>query len=160
MDCSLPGSSVHRITQARIREWVAIFFSRGSVWPRSLTCFCFIVGGFFFFLKPLSHLGSPIEFTFPVENIQKLEVSKNFTKNTLLDSWKCSYTTSHLPRWHSGKESFCQYRRQETWVQFLGWEDILERKWQHTLVFLPGKSHGKRSLAGYSLWDHRSFGHT
>ena len=28
MDCSLPGSSVHRIFQARILEWVAIFFSR------------------------------------------------------------------------------------------------------------------------------------
>ena len=30
MDCSLPGSSVHGISQARIMEWVAISFSRGS----------------------------------------------------------------------------------------------------------------------------------
>ena len=30
MDCNLPGSSVHGILQARILEWVAIFFSRGS----------------------------------------------------------------------------------------------------------------------------------
>ena len=30
MDCSLPGSSVHGIPQARILEWVAIPFSRGS----------------------------------------------------------------------------------------------------------------------------------
>ena len=30
MDCSLPGFSVHGISQARILEWVAIFFSRGS----------------------------------------------------------------------------------------------------------------------------------
>ena len=29
-DCSLPGSSVHGILQARILEWVAISFSRGS----------------------------------------------------------------------------------------------------------------------------------
>ena len=29
MDCGLPGSSVHRILQARILEWVAISFSRG-----------------------------------------------------------------------------------------------------------------------------------
>ena len=29
-DCSLPGSSVHGISQARILEWVAIFSSRGS----------------------------------------------------------------------------------------------------------------------------------
>ena len=34
MDCSLPGSSVHGIFQARILEWVAISFSRGSSQPR------------------------------------------------------------------------------------------------------------------------------
>ena len=32
MGCSLPGSSVHGILQARILEWVAISFSRGSSW--------------------------------------------------------------------------------------------------------------------------------
>ena len=34
MDCSLPGSSVHRILWARILEWVAMPSSRGSSWPR------------------------------------------------------------------------------------------------------------------------------
>ena len=38
----------------------------------------------------------------------------------------------------------------ETQVQSLGWEDPLRRKWQATPVFLPGESHGQRSLAGYS----------
>ena len=38
IDCSLPGSSVHGIPQARIQEWVAISFSRGSSWPRDWTC--------------------------------------------------------------------------------------------------------------------------
>ena len=37
MDYSPPGSSVHRIFQARILEWVAIFYSRGSSWPRDWT---------------------------------------------------------------------------------------------------------------------------
>ena len=37
MNCSLPGSSVHWISQARILEWVAISFSRGSSWPREWT---------------------------------------------------------------------------------------------------------------------------
>ena len=37
MDCSPPGSSVHRILQARVLEWVAISFSRGSSWPRNWT---------------------------------------------------------------------------------------------------------------------------
>ena len=37
VDCSLPGSSVHGILQARILEWVAISFSRGSSRPRDQT---------------------------------------------------------------------------------------------------------------------------
>ena len=37
MDCSLPGSTVHRILQARMLEWVAIPFSRGSSQPRDGT---------------------------------------------------------------------------------------------------------------------------
>ena len=37
MDCSLPGFSVHGIFQARILEWIAISFSRGSFWPRDWT---------------------------------------------------------------------------------------------------------------------------
>ena len=37
MDCSLPGSSVHRILQSRILQWVAIPFSRGFSWPRDWT---------------------------------------------------------------------------------------------------------------------------
>ena len=38
LDCSSPGSSVHGIVQARILEWVAVFFSRGSSRPRGQTC--------------------------------------------------------------------------------------------------------------------------
>ena len=40
---------------------------------------------------------------------------------------------------------------QETQVQSLGWEDLLEKAWQSTSVFLPGESHRQRSLAGYNL---------
>ena len=32
------------------------------------------------------------------------------------------------------------------------------RKWQHTSVFLPEKSHGQRSLGGHNPWDHRRVG--
>ena len=44
MDCSLPGSSVHRIFQARVLNWVAISFSRGSSRPRDQTWVSLIVG--------------------------------------------------------------------------------------------------------------------
>ena len=40
----------------------------------------------------------------------------------------------------------------DTWVRSLGWEDSWRRKWQPTPVFLPGKSHGQRSLLGYRPW--------
>ena len=44
VDISSPGSSVHGISQARILEWVAIPFSRGSSWPRDWTWVSCIVG--------------------------------------------------------------------------------------------------------------------
>ena len=50
MDCSSPGSSVHGILQARILEWVAISFSRGSFRPKDRTHIAYvscIAGGFF-----------------------------------------------------------------------------------------------------------------
>ena len=47
MDCSLPGSSVHGIIQARILELIAIPFSRGSSWPRDWTQVSCTAGIFF-----------------------------------------------------------------------------------------------------------------
>ena len=38
MDCSPSGLSVHRISQAKILEWVVISFSRGCSQPRVQTC--------------------------------------------------------------------------------------------------------------------------
>ena len=46
-DCNPPGSSVHVILQARILEWVAMPFSRGSSQPRDQTQVSCIAGGFF-----------------------------------------------------------------------------------------------------------------
>ena len=42
MDCSLSGSSVYGILQARILEWVAMSFSRGSSWPRDQACISYL----------------------------------------------------------------------------------------------------------------------
>ena len=54
----------------------------------------------------------------------------------------------------SGKEPACQCRRQ-TWAQSLGQEIPWRREWLPIPVFLPGESHGQRSLVGYSQWDHQ-----
>ena len=58
-----------------------------------------------------------------------------------------------LPWWLGGKESTCQCRerRFDSWVGKIPGR----RKWQPTPVFLPGKSHGQRSLVGYSPWGHK-----
>ena len=56
----------------------------------------------------------------------------------------------------SGKESACQCSRCKT-HGFDLWVGKIPRcrKWQPAPLFLPGKLHGERSLAGYSLWDHK-----
>ena len=58
-----------------------------------------------------------------------------------------------LPGGASSKEPTCQCRKQkrrgfDPWVGKVPWR----RAWQPTPVFLPGESHGQRSLAGYSPW--------
>ena len=47
MNCSPSGSSVHGILQARILQWVAIPFSKGSSWSRDQSWVSFIAGRFF-----------------------------------------------------------------------------------------------------------------
>ena len=54
----------------------------------------------------------------------------------------CQWLRIHL---QSGRLRF------DPWVRKLP----RRRKWQSTLVFLPGKSHRQRSLAGYSPWGHK-----
>ena len=39
----------------------------------------------------------------------------------------------------------------DPWVGKIPWR----RRWQPTPIFLPGESHGQRSLAGYNPWGHR-----
>ena len=69
-------------------------------------------------------------------------------------SWSKRYWFIDLvPWWLSGKKSACQCRRRgfDPWVGKTTWR----RKWQLTPIFLPGESHGQRSLAGYSPWDRK-----
>ena len=85
-------------------------------------------------------------FSFPAAHLQYID--KLFT---------CFYTHLwvflRLPRWLSDKESTCQCRSHRRrgfnpWVGKIPWR----RAWQPTPEFLPEKSHGQRSLVGYSPW--------
>ena len=65
-----------------------------------------------------------------------------------------SYHVQWAHSWCSGKESASQcgrHRGCDPWVGRVPWR----REWQPTSVFLPGKSHGRRSLVGYSPGDHK-----
>ena len=68
---------------------------------------------------------------------------------------------SRLPRWLSSKESSCNAggARDTGWIPGSARSSPWRRKWQSISVFLPGKSHGQRSLASYSPWDHKRVGH-
>jgi len=67
-----------------------------------------------------------------------------------MDSWIFillveTYPQLGLSRWLSGKE---RRRGFDPWVRKIPWR----KKWQHTPIFLPGESHGQRSLVGYGPW--------
>ena len=68
-----------------------------------------------------------------------------------LSTWQsvADYYCQGLPQRLSGKEPACQCRRCrfEPWVGKISWR----REWQPTTIFLPGKPHGQRSLAGYTV---------
>ena len=61
------------------------------------------------------------------------------------------------PQWLIGKESACQCSRHrfDPWVRKIPWR----RKWQPNPVFLSGKPHGEKRLAGYSHWGHKRVRH-
>ena len=73
--------------------------------------------------------------------------------------FSCMCACSGAFRWLGGKESTCQCRkhrrlRLDPWVGKMPWR----RKWQLTPVFLAGKSHGQKSLVGYSPWGCKTVG--
>ena len=83
--------------------------------------------------------------------IEKIECTQ---KETRIKMFHCRKHKNQLNRKDgtSDKESVCQYRRHtrhgfDPWVRRIPWR----RKWQLVPVFLPGKYHGQRSLAGCSL---------
>ena len=89
MDCSLPGSSVHRILQAKILEWVAIFFSRGFSWPRDQTQVSCIAGRCFTLWanrkwRHPSYLSMPLSQYHHEREVEWLPVGKEYKPSSLI----------------------------------------------------------------------------
>ena len=121
MDCSPPGSSVHGIFQARVLEWVAISFSRGSSWPRDRTQVSCIVGRCFTIWATRETCSQVTLKTDTLLGFPGGSVVKNPPAN--------ARDTGSIPG--SGI--------------FPGEGNGSPFQW-----FLPGRSHGQRSLVGYS----------
>ena len=78
-----------------------------------------------------------------------------FNEGTQTHIYMYPFSLRGFPGSASDKESTCRCRRHKRqefnpWVRKIPWR----RAWQPTSVFLPGESHGQRSLAGYSPWGH------
>ena len=126
-DYSPPGSSGHGIPQARTLEWVAISFSMGSFLTHWLN-WCLL--HCWWILYWLSFQGSQLPSPIYIQSW-----SQGFPGGSGKESTTCNVEGASSIPW-SGK---------------IPWR----RKWQPTPVFLPGKSHGERSLVGYSPWGHK-----
>ena len=74
MDCSLPGSFIHGIFQARVLEWVAISFSRGSFQPRNRTQVSCIAGRHFYRLSHQEAQGCVLQFSSILENFMSFSL--------------------------------------------------------------------------------------
>ena len=129
MDCSPPGSSVYGSLQAKILEWVAVPFSRGSSWPRGRTWVSRIAGRFFTIWatredcvdqnklwKILKAMGIP---DYPTFTLRNLYVSQESTVRTGLGTMEKEFnkavcrhpacltsmqsTSCEMPRWMNHK---------------------------------------------------------
>ena len=84
-----------------------------------------------------------------------VQICQNSLNCTLLSGYMhvCLYThTQDFPGGASGKEPVCQCRRLQR-LGLISGSGSWRRKQQPTPVFLPGESHGQRSLAGYGRQD-------
>ena len=86
------------------------------------------------------------------KELMELLAHRTQWKQINMKSTKCG-----LPWWLTGKESTYKSRRHgfDPWSRKIPWC----REGQPTLVFLPGKSQGQRSLVGFSPWSHKGVGH-
>ena len=156
IDGSPPGSSIHRILQARVLEWVAISFSKFLiVHPLTRSNKLPQISIFTAFL--LIHHFNPTDPSFSTMSFcYTVTISFNLCSIMIMYIHLCVYMFIYIymcmylygpPQCLSGKEPTC-WCEFDPWVMNIPWV----RKWQPTPEFLPGKAHGQRSLVGYSPW--------
>ena len=163
-DCTTPGSSVHEIFQARILEWVAIPFSRESSRPKVQTWDSRTAGRFFTIWATREALleSNIVIFSSVSEGNSYSFFSFLFFKSRTNHELLCQVLRAFHPRTGNSHQSFCPLSHWKLAQMIIclqcgrpgfdPWDGKIPwgRKQQPTPVFLPGESHGERSLAGYS----------
>ena len=134
MDCSLAGSPVHGISQARILKWVIIYFSRGSSQTRDLAQVSWIVRWILYQLEYPNHYGCRKEDHCLFQNFFVLFL---YLPKSNRASLVAQLVKNPPTMW-------------ETWIRSLGWKIPLRSKWLPTPVFWPGEFHEL-----YSPWFHK-----
>ena len=147
MDCSLPDSSVHGIFQARVLEWGAIAFSEKNIY------FCFIDYANAFdcvdhnkIWKILQEMGILADhLTCFLRSLYPAQEATVRTVHGTIDWFQLGKEYVKAVYCHT---AYLTSMQNTSLFTFIHWR----RKWQPTPVFLPGKSHGLRSLVGCSPW--------
>ena len=103
VNCSPLASSVHGISQARILEGVAIFFSRGSPWPRDRTCVSNIGRWILYHsaTRQACITGSSVQFSSVAQSCLTLcDPMNHSTKGLLVHDQLPEFTQTHIHRVH------------------------------------------------------------
>ena len=175
LDCSPPDSSVHGILQARIQEWVAIPFSRGSSLPRDQTQVSCITGRFFtIWATREAHkeswapknwcfetmmLEKTLESPLDCKEIKAVNPKGNqpwiFTEMTDVEApiiWPPDAKSRLIGKDPDARKDWGQEEKGLTEDEIVWWHHWLSgHEFEQTL----GDSEGQRSLACYSPWGHK-----
>ena len=118
------------ILQVRILEWIAVPFSWASCQSRDWTCMSYV-----------SYIGRRVLYHSHLLGSPWAIIICSFVEGIRLSRW--------LRWWRICLQ--CKRTEFDPWLRKIP----LRRKWQPTPVFLPGESHGQRSLVGYHPWGRK-----
>ena len=129
-----------------------IFLEEPS-FPLLLTFVCFTWRGFFPFFLCLRKVFLPsllAQILPPPESFPGLDLLSHLWTQPVCPFFRMGLVKKKKPACQ------CRINGLDPWIWKIPWR----RKWQPTPIFLPGKSHGPRSLAGYGSWGQKTIRHS
>ena len=117
IDCSLPGSAVHGISETKILGWVAISLSRQSFWPRDRTYISYIGRQIFFTTE---HPGKPTLFSEGETQVQRR--LRNYLRSKLVVG---KHRVSKPRDWCGQSCGMRHWQRLQKWIS----EDLCMLSW-------------------------------